>query len=357
MIYALSLHASRRHHRLRSRHPDRPRRASRPGSRPSRAAAGSASSRASTRASSRSGSPARCVASIRRRSCRPRRRGGWTATSCSPSPPRRRRGTRRAIEEFDPARVGILVGSAIGGIATIAEQQQSLPRARGRPRLAVLHPVGARRHGERPDRDPARASPARTTRPVSACATGSTAIGEGAATIVRGQADIVLAGGTEAAITPLILAGFCAMRGPRGRGGRPDARDAPVRRDAGRLRDGGGGVHPRARGARVSEGPRRHDLRRGARLRRLERRAPPRPARARGNRGRGDDHRRARRRPASPPSASATSTRTAPRRRSATSPRRGRCARSSVTTRTSSRSRRRSRSPATASGPPARSRR
>ena len=49
--------------------------------------------------------------------------------------------------------------------------------------------------------------------PVSACATGSTAIGEGAATIVRGQADIVLAGGTEAAITPLILAGFCAMRG------------------------------------------------------------------------------------------------------------------------------------------------
>ena len=49
--------------------------------------------------------------------------------------------------------------------------------------------------------------------PVSACATGSTAIGEGAATIRRGQADVVLAGGTEAPIIPLILAGFCAMRG------------------------------------------------------------------------------------------------------------------------------------------------
>src|SRR4029079_12589112 len=49
--------------------------------------------------------------------------------------------------------------------------------------------------------------------PVSACATGSTAIGEAAAAIRRGQADVVLAGGTEAAITPLILAGFCAMRG------------------------------------------------------------------------------------------------------------------------------------------------
>ena len=79
--------------------------------------------------------------------------------------------------------------------------------------------------------------------------------------------------------------------GARGRGRRPDARDAPVRRDAGRLRDGRGGLHPRARGARGGAGTRRHDLRGGARLRRLERRAPPRAARARGDRGRGDDHR------------------------------------------------------------------
>ena len=43
--------------------------------------------------------------------------------------------------------------------------------------------------------------------------TGSTAIGEAAASIRRGQADVVLAGGTEAPIIPLILAGFCAMRG------------------------------------------------------------------------------------------------------------------------------------------------
>ena len=49
--------------------------------------------------------------------------------------------------------------------------------------------------------------------PVSACATGSTAIGEAAEVIRRGDADAVLAGGSEAAVTPLILAGFCAMRG------------------------------------------------------------------------------------------------------------------------------------------------
>jgi 3-oxoacyl-[acyl-carrier-protein] synthase II len=49
--------------------------------------------------------------------------------------------------------------------------------------------------------------------PVSACATGSHAVGEGAETIKRGDADVVLAGGTEACMHPVILAGFCAMRG------------------------------------------------------------------------------------------------------------------------------------------------
>jgi len=49
--------------------------------------------------------------------------------------------------------------------------------------------------------------------PVSACATGSTAVGEGAELIRRGDADAVLAGGAEAAMHPVILAGFCAMRG------------------------------------------------------------------------------------------------------------------------------------------------
>ena len=44
-------------------------------------------------------------------------------------------------------------------------------------------------------------------------ATGSHAVGEGAEIIRRGDADAMLAGGTEACMHPLILAGFCAMRG------------------------------------------------------------------------------------------------------------------------------------------------
>src|SRR5207237_509060 len=47
----------------------------------------------------------------------------------------------------------------------------------------------------------------------SACATGPHAIGEAAELVRRGDADAVLAGGTEACMHPLILAGFCAMRG------------------------------------------------------------------------------------------------------------------------------------------------
>src|SRR5207237_9059502 len=49
--------------------------------------------------------------------------------------------------------------------------------------------------------------------PVSAWATGSHAVGEGAELIKRGDADAVLAGGAESCMHPLILAGFTAMRG------------------------------------------------------------------------------------------------------------------------------------------------
>ena len=93
---------------------------------------------------------------------------------------------------------------------------------------------------------------------------------------------------------------------------------APLRRDTGGLRDGRGRVHPRAGGARGGAGARGDDLRGGARVRRLERRAPHGPARAGRHRRGGDDPRRARARPALRRSVSATSTRTAPRRRSAT---------------------------------------
>ena len=113
---------------------------------------------------------------------------------------------------YPPDRVGILFGTAIGGIASIVEQVDVL-RQRGPDRVAptflpnvLVDTASGQLAIELGFRGPNYA-------PVSACATGSTAVGEAAELIKRGDADAVLAGGAEACITPLVLAGFCAMRG------------------------------------------------------------------------------------------------------------------------------------------------
>ncbi len=117
-----------------------------------------------------------------------------------------------ALDGFDPARVGIVFGSAIGGFLGIMEQAEIL-RDRGPERVSpnflpnvLVDSASGQLAISLGIRGPNYA-------PVSACATGSHAVGEGAETIKRGDADVVLAGGTEACIHPLILAGFCAMRG------------------------------------------------------------------------------------------------------------------------------------------------
>jgi 3-oxoacyl-[acyl-carrier-protein] synthase II len=109
-------------------------------------------------------------------------------------------------------RVGILFGTAIGGFAGIMEQAEVL-RERGPGRVAptfipnvLVDTASGQLAITLGFRGPNYA-------PVSACATGSTAVGEAAELIKRGDADAVLAGGAEACIHPLILAGFCAMRG------------------------------------------------------------------------------------------------------------------------------------------------
>jgi 3-oxoacyl-[acyl-carrier-protein] synthase II len=116
------------------------------------------------------------------------------------------------LNGFDPARVGIVFGSAIGGLLGIMEQADVL-RERGPERVSpnflpnvLVDSASGQLAISLGIRGPNYA-------PVSACATGSHAVGEGAELIRRGDADAVLAGGTEACIHPLILAGFCAMRG------------------------------------------------------------------------------------------------------------------------------------------------
>ncbi len=112
----------------------------------------------------------------------------------------------------DPSRAGVVVGSAIGGFLGMMEQHDIL-RERGADRVSPFFIPGVL-----PDAASGQIAISLGLRglnyaPVSACATGSTAVGEGADIIRRGDADVMLAGGTEACVHPLILAGFIAMRG------------------------------------------------------------------------------------------------------------------------------------------------
>jgi 3-oxoacyl-[acyl-carrier-protein] synthase II len=120
--------------------------------------------------------------------------------------------TDAGLNGFEPSRVGIVFGSAIGGVPGILEQADTL-RERGPSRVSpnflpnvLVDSVSGQLAISLGITGPNYAV-------VSACATGSHAVGEAAEMIKRGAADAVLAGGTEACIVPLILAGFTAMRG------------------------------------------------------------------------------------------------------------------------------------------------
>jgi 3-oxoacyl-[acyl-carrier-protein] synthase II len=113
---------------------------------------------------------------------------------------------------LDPARVGIVVGSAIGGLPGIAEQHDVL-RDRGPDRVSPFFIPSVLVDSASGQIAISLGLRGPNYAPVSACATGSHAVGEGAELIRRDAADVVLAGGTESCIHPLILAGFCAMRG------------------------------------------------------------------------------------------------------------------------------------------------
>jgi len=116
------------------------------------------------------------------------------------------------LNGYDPTRVGILFGSAIGGFIGIMEQADTL-RERGPDRVSPYFIPNVLVDAASGQLAISLGIKGPNYAPVSACATGSHAVGEGAELIRRGDADAILAGGTEACIHPLILAGFTAMRG------------------------------------------------------------------------------------------------------------------------------------------------
>jgi len=158
----------------------------------------------------------------------------------------------------DVFRVGVIVGTGIGGIKEIEDQHLRLLNKGVRqlspftvPRLMANAASGniAIRYGLR--------GPNFSV--VSACASGSHAIGEAFSNILAGKSDIMITGGSEAALTHIGLASFCAARSLSTRNENPTAASRPFDKD----RDGfvlseGAGVlvleekaHAEQRGARI----------------------------------------------------------------------------------------------------------
>ncbi len=129
-------------------------------------------------------------------------------------------------EDNDPATIGVLVGSGVGGLHTI-EREQTVLLQKGPQRVSaflvpmlitdIASALIAIKYGF--------SGPNFSV--STACATGNHSIGEAFKIIQRGDAEIMIAGGTEAAITPLGLAGFCAMRALSTRNEHPEKASRP----------------------------------------------------------------------------------------------------------------------------------
>ncbi|MDR1433130.1 MAG: beta-ketoacyl-ACP synthase II [Puniceicoccales bacterium] len=163
------------------------------------------------------------------------------------------------LADVDRSRVGVIVGSGIGGMATISEQSRIFLSKGARYVSPFMVPalISNIASGiiaiELGVKGP-------NCGVVSACATGSHAIGEAFHWLKLGKADAVLAGGSEAAVTPLSFSGFCSMHAMSTKHNDiPETASRPfdATRDGFVMGDGSGVLlletmeHAKARGAKI----------------------------------------------------------------------------------------------------------
>ncbi len=161
-------------------------------------------------------------------------------------------------DQLDPQRLAVAFASGIGGIQTLLSAYDTL-NDRGARRVSPLAVTMLMPNG------PAAAvgldvgAQAGVHTPVSACASGAEAVSLGLDLIRLNRADVVVCGGTEAAVHPLTIAGFAAMRALSTRNDEPEAASRPY--DKGRdgfvMAEGAGALvlerasHAIARGATI----------------------------------------------------------------------------------------------------------
>ncbi|MCL5806990.1 MAG: beta-ketoacyl-ACP synthase II [Deltaproteobacteria bacterium] len=127
-------------------------------------------------------------------------------------------------------RTGVIIGSAIGGLATIEKEKEAIFLGGPRKMSAFTIPavLANLASGHVSIRFGAK-GPIGCS--VTACSSGACAIGDAVRLIAEGHADCMIAGGVEAAVTPLCVAGFNAMRALSKRNEEPEKASRPFDRD------------------------------------------------------------------------------------------------------------------------------
>jgi 3-oxoacyl-[acyl-carrier-protein] synthase II len=161
-------------------------------------------------------------------------------------------------EKVDPLRLAVIIGTGIGGAMTLLGQDDLL-ETQGLRKVSPLTIPMLMPNGPAAHVGLELGAKAGVHAPVSACASGAEALAWGWRMIKTGEADVVVAGGAEACITSIPLAGFSQMRAMSTRNDEPERASRPfdVDRDGFVLGEGSGIVvleseeFARARGATV----------------------------------------------------------------------------------------------------------
>lgn len=162
------------------------------------------------------------------------------------------------LDETNRDRVGVYIGSGIGGLATFEENFKTLLEKGPKRVSPFLIPmmIANMASGQVSIMFGARGP---NSSPISACATGTHAIGDAAEIIRRGKADVMIAGGSEATIRPLAFAGFSSMKAMSTRNDEPTKASRPfdLNRDGFVMGEGAGILilesleHAKKRGAKI----------------------------------------------------------------------------------------------------------
>jgi 3-oxoacyl-[acyl-carrier-protein] synthase II len=161
-------------------------------------------------------------------------------------------------QEVDMDRFGVILGSGVGGIETFEEQTRKMIE-KGPARISpffIPMMIGNIGSGQISIATGAKGP---NTTVVTACASSTHAIGDAFKIIQRGDAEMMFGGGTEAAITPLAIAGFCAMKALSTRNEDPEHASRPfdANRDGFVMSEGSGMLileelgHAKARNAKI----------------------------------------------------------------------------------------------------------